>query len=288
MAERGETVRNGGKQKRSIITGEGRLEINRTALKVKGETLTAADRENRETESGNTGKERRKERIPLDEYLKTDGLPFKMTEKMMKMTAFTGQNEGPFKMAAEMVSRMSGVTISAELAREVTEYAGKRVSGKDRGNAEEAEKNMAKTAYNPEKEGVLYIMADGSMVNTRVKGKKGSVWQENKLGIVFNSNDVKEHRSGKDAGEAGRNIKKKEYVTHLGGAGEFKKLLFESAVRNGYGQYKTTAVVSDGAAWIKNMSDELFPDAVQIPGYFHLKEHVYDYAKFLFNGDESL
>jgi hypothetical protein len=78
-----------------------------------------------------------------------------MTEKMMKMTAFTGQNEGSFRMAAEMAGRLSGATISAEPAREITEYAGKRVSGKDRGNAEEAEKNMAKTAYKPEKEGVL-------------------------------------------------------------------------------------------------------------------------------------
>jgi hypothetical protein len=41
MAERGEIVRNGGKQKRLIITSEGCLEIKRTALKVKGETLTA-------------------------------------------------------------------------------------------------------------------------------------------------------------------------------------------------------------------------------------------------------
>jgi hypothetical protein len=42
------------------------------------------------------------------------------------------------------------------------------------------------------------------MVNTRVKGKKGSVWQENKLGIVFNSNDVKERPGGKDAGDVRR------------------------------------------------------------------------------------
>jgi hypothetical protein len=45
------------------------------------------------------------------------------------------------------------------------------------------------------------------MVNTRIKGKKGSVWQENKLGIVFNSNDVKEHPGGEDAGEVRRNIR---------------------------------------------------------------------------------
>jgi hypothetical protein len=76
------------KQERSIITAEGYLAIKRTVLKVKEETLTVPDRENREMESGNKGKEWRKERIPPDEYLKTDRLPFKMTEKMIKDSVY--------------------------------------------------------------------------------------------------------------------------------------------------------------------------------------------------------
>jgi hypothetical protein len=59
----------------------------------------------------------------------------------------------------------SGVKINAELARKVTEYAGKRVFEKDRRNAEERDKNMGKTGYKPEKEGVLYIMAEGGLVS---------------------------------------------------------------------------------------------------------------------------
>jgi hypothetical protein len=175
MTGQGEILRNGRKQERSIITSKGCLAIKRTVLKVTEETRTVPDRENSEMESGNAGKERCKERIPLDEYLKTDKLPFKMTEKMMKTTAFMGQNERSFNRAAEMTSKMSGTTISAELAREVTEYAGKRVFENDGRRAAELEENMDKAAYKPEKEGVLYIMADGSMVNTRIKGKKGSM-----------------------------------------------------------------------------------------------------------------
>jgi hypothetical protein len=37
--------------------------------------------------------------IPLDEYLGTDKLPFKMTKKMLVETAFWGQNQTSFKSA---------------------------------------------------------------------------------------------------------------------------------------------------------------------------------------------
>jgi hypothetical protein len=170
MTRQGEILRNGGKQERSIITGEGSLAINRTVLKVTEGRRTVPEC-GMERENG--VKERHKERIPLDEYLKTDKLPFKMTEKMMKETAFMGQSQVSFKRAAEMAGKISGVKISAEMTREVTEYVGKLVFEKDRRKAEERDKNMSKTEYKREKEGVLYIMADGSMVNTRIKGKKG-------------------------------------------------------------------------------------------------------------------
>ncbi|MDR1319947.1 MAG: hypothetical protein LBK56_00750, partial [Gracilibacteraceae bacterium] len=73
-----------------------------------------------------------------------------------------------------------------------------------------------------------------------------------------------------------------------GSAGEFKKHLFACAVRNGYGEYKETVLLSDGATWIRNMKDELFPDAQQILDYYHLCENVSNYAKQIFKMDEKL
>ncbi|GMO38707.1 MAG: hypothetical protein Ta2B_18220 [Termitinemataceae bacterium] len=46
-------------------------------------------------------------------------------------------------------------------------------------------------------------------------------------------------------------------------------------------------IVSDGAAWIRNMADELFPDAVQILDLFHLKENIFTFAKYIHNDDPS-
>ena len=45
--------------------------------------------------------------------------------------------------------------------------------------------------------------------------------------------------------------------------------------------------MSDGATWIRNMVDEVFPDAQQILDYFHLCENVHTYAKALFKMNES-
>ncbi len=59
----------------------------------------------------------------------------------------------------------------------------------------------------------------------------------------------------------------------------FHKALKGCALRNGYGDYKETVIISDGAAWIANMAEEMFPDAQHILDLFHLKKNVYDFAK---------
>jgi hypothetical protein len=64
---------------------------------------------------------------------------------------------------------------------------------------------------------------------------------------------------------------------------EFKKHLFACALRNGYGTYGETVLLSDGATWIRNMKEELFPDAHQILDYYHLRENVNEFAKQIFN-----
>jgi hypothetical protein len=46
--------------------------------------------------------------------------------------------------------------------------------------------------------------------------------------------------------------------------------MFSLAVRNGYGKYKETVLIGDGATWIRSMKEELFPDAQQILDFSHL------------------
>ncbi len=41
------------------------------------------------------------------------------------------------------------------------------------------------------------------------------------------------------------------------------------------------------ATWIRNMYDEIFPDAIQILDLYHLCENTYEYAKAVFHDKES-
>lgn len=123
-------------------------------------------------------------------------------------------------------------------------------------------------------------MTDGLQVNTRVEDENGSTWKEMKLGLVFCDKDV--IKKGKDS----HIITKKEYVSYFGGVDEFKKVLFDAAARAGYGKISELVVVGDGAAWIWNMCEEVFPDALQILDYYHLSENTHAYAKILYPEDE--
>ena len=130
------------------------------------------------------------------------------------------------------------------------------------------------------KAGKLYIFTDGLQVNTRVEDENGSTWREMKLGLIFYDKDTIKRADGSGI------ITKKEYISYFGSVIEFKKFLFAAACRAGYGKITEVVLIGDGAQWIWNMCEELFPDAVQILDYYHLSENVNDYAKFIYPQDE--
>jgi hypothetical protein len=205
-----------------------------------------------------------------------------MSPEMMAETAFWGTHECSFKSAEEMIRRCVPTQITDTLIREVTEYVGRKVFEEDSRRARPIEKNMDRVPDKPDKEGILYMMIDGAAINTRKKDENGSSWRENKLGLVFSSADLRTRRDGLT-----HDILRKEYVPYLGSVDRFKEHLFECAVRNGYGRYEQTIIASGGAAWIRTMGEELFPDALQILDFYHLAENIYSFGKHLFPGDEK-
>jgi hypothetical protein len=108
---------------------------------------------------------------------------------------------------------------------------------------------------------------------------------ENKLGMVFPSDDFIKWRDNK--GVLQHKIGKREYIAYLGVAEEFKKHLFAVALENGYGSHQQTILLSDGATWTLNMKNELFLDAQQILDFIHLKKRVTDFAKDIFDNNET-
>ncbi len=224
---------------------------------------------------------------PLDMYLGVCGYPFKMTVEMMLECAFWAQNQCSYQAAEDALLKALNIAVNDDTVRAVTNYIGSLVFEKDCQYVNEIfEKFNACNINSPHnKEGILYIETDGAALNTRHKNDDGSTWRENKLGVIFSSDNIYYWTS--DKGERCHLITERDYVSYVGDVGEFKKHLYARAIKNGYGLYKETVIISDGAKWIANMAEELFPDAQRILDLFHLKENVYEYAKAKFNLDKK-
>jgi hypothetical protein len=274
-------VRNGGKQVKTIQTIFGIITIIRSALKPEKRRCT-----NRWCK-----KARVKERIPLDEFLGLDDLPYKMTRLAMLKCARYGQ-QMPYKTAEQFLQEDVGMQVSASTIEKVTDYIGEKVHEEDKARAEESEANRAKIDWKDGRdgrEGVFYFMPDGSMVNTRKEDegarkedKNESSWKEVKLGVMF---------AGKDArvsdDEKRIKIKEKNYVPCVGNATEFAKYVFDEAIENHAFEYENVVMVSDGATWIRKLGEDIFPGCVQILDFYHLAENIYSFGKYLFNNDEK-
>ena len=230
--------------------------------------------------------EKRKSIAPMDDYLGISNLPFKLTRLAMLEVTFWGQNQCSYQRADEILRKKCGIELNYETIRNVTNYVGRLVFKEDCHKADMAILRLDRGGldFTNDKKGVLYIQTDGAALNTRTKDETGSTWRENKLGEVFSSDNIYFWTDNK--GERQHKIKKKEYVSYVGSVNEFKKHLFACALRGGYGCYEETVILSDGATWIRNMAQEMYPDAQQILDYFHLCENVNDYAKCLFNQNE--
>jgi hypothetical protein len=226
--------------------------------------------------------------VPLDDYLHITNLPFKMTPEVMVEAAFWAQSQSSYQEAEEAIFRARKLKINDDTIREVTNYIGNIVFQEDckKANAAFNQLNRGKLHFPArKKKGILYIETDGATVNTRSKDESGSSWKENKLGIVFSTDNIYTWTNHK--GERQSQINKREYTAYIGSATEFKKHLLSCALKNGYGKYEKTIFLGDGATWIRNMCEELFPDAQQILDFYHLCENVNTYAKCLFGTEAS-
>jgi hypothetical protein len=68
------------------------------------------------------------------------------------------------------------------------------------------------------------------------------------------------------------------YLATFEPAARFAQLVDAEARRRGCEHIRQLVVLGDGAVWIWNLADELFPAATQIVDLYHAREHVHDLA----------
>ena len=115
----------------------------------------------------------------------------------------------------------------------------------------------------------LGVSLDGGMVHVRGEG-----WKEFKTGAVFDLIAVPELDPTTGEWEDQVHGVNLAYRAVLGTVKEFAPALWGLAVERQVPQAADVAVVADGADWIWNLTDDLFPEAVQIVDWYHAAEHL--------------
>ncbi len=125
-----------------------------------------------------------------------------------------------------------------------------------------------------------YVSCDGCYTNST------DGWKETKVGCVYRDYP----QCGSDAVSSARETSIR-YVATRNDAAHFGKELYALATNSGIYQeaIDTQEIVflGDGAAWIWNLADEYFPNAVEIVDYKHAKSHLSDVAKVAFGETET-
>ena len=226
--------------------------------------------------------------VPLDIFFGIDNLPFKISSSFMLEIARIAVNSNSYKDAQADVFKIFGQIVNHDTIRRVTNFIGKLVYNFDCEKADEAMAlyESGGIELKNEIDGTLYIEIDGSFINTRTKNKDGSTWAENKLCMIFNSDNLVEYKD-KD-GEISYKVNKAEYICLLGPVEEFKKHVLALALRNKYNLYKNVVFLTDGAAWIRNLIKELFPNAQQILDIYHLYENMSDFLNAVLSDEDEI
>jgi len=68
----------------------------------------------------------------------------------------------------------------------------------------------------------------------------------------------------------------------------FAQRVDREAQRRGFDRAPRRVVLGDGAPWIWNLADDLFPGAIQIVDLFHAKQHLADVAKAIYGPGTDL
>jgi hypothetical protein len=168
-----------------------------------------------------------------------------------------------FEEAEEQFEAFLGISVSAKQIQRVSEYYGERLEESEESYQEECQEIPL---ISKEKEEVVYITTDGSMVYTREEE-----WKEMKVGRIYSESSRIPLQKRRTA------VMDSLYVCTLGNNKDFIKK-FEPYVE----PYKHKVFIADGAKWIWNWVEDFYSDSVQILDFYHAVEKLGAYAALVY------
>ncbi len=224
---------------------------------------------------------------PRDRALGMEGVS--LSPGVTRMVGLTASMVS-FEESSELVRELAGVDVGAKRVERVAEAVGREIA-QDEQTVVEPSPPVAPT---------MYLGMDGTGVPMRaseLEGREGkqadgsAKTREVKLVVVWTA-------EGRD--KEGIPVRDPGSVTYSAAIesaasrdtdeslSEFAQRVEREARRRGFDQAARRAVLGDGAVWIWNMADELFPGAIQIVDLYHAKEHVSDVAKAIYGAGSDL
>jgi Uncharacterised protein family (UPF0236) len=103
-------------------------------------------------------------------------------------------------------------------------------------------------------------------------GLQDGSWQEAKCGVVYESGQRVEINPGR------WELLKRQRCVMRGDVAAFRRRLWALCLRAGLRQQDRVVVIGDGAEWIDQTAELLFPEAIRILDYYHASERVWAVA----------
>ena len=187
-------------------------------------------------------------------------------------------------MVPDKVQRLFNVETSETSIRNLTVNIGKLLFQQEQLKSEEADSTLPMIPKDfeniPEK---TFVEIDGLMLNTTAN--KEETWKEYKLGMFFSDKDIKISGSGKNQRAT---ITKKNFTGSMAlGAKDLKKRLKYWLKQTKNYWSNLVILISDGAVWIENIFQEIFPGSPMILDWYHVTEKLWECAKELYGNNKE-
>jgi hypothetical protein len=193
------------------------------------------------------------------------GIKSGVSQLLQELACYVG-SELVFDKASEALLKIGGVDLCDKQIERICHHYGQKLEDQ---LCEKIEKEEPKPLF--PRQSPTYCMPDGGMVFTREQE-----WKEMKLMRLF---QAKEHMELSDKRSW---IHKSFYLAHLGDHREFcKKAEFY------LDPIWDLIFVADGAPWIWNWIDTMYPDSTQILDFYHASEHLWAFANIYFKDDQQ-
>lgn len=191
-----------------------------------------------------------------------------------------------FQEGSALLEELAGVDIDAKQVERYAEKLGADIAADEKQNT---------TALEPQPAApTLYLGLDGTGIPMRASeltGRAGkqadgtAKTREVKLCTVWSAESRDEQdRPVRDEGSVTYSAAIESAATLDTDTlpSQFTQRVLREAGRRRFTQAQRMVVIGDGAAWIWKISQELFPQAVQIVDRFHVKEHLSDLSKTIY------